>query len=53
MCLLGMGVWDWKDEMVSRNNSEMRSFCYTGVIGARLMLRVMEEEKVLSPLSHS
>jgi len=44
MHLLGMGIWDWKDETVSRNNSEMRSFCYAGVIGAQLMLRVMEEE---------
>ena len=54
MRLLGMGIWDWKDETVSRNNSEMRSFHYAGAIGAWLMLRVMEEEeKVLSPLSHS
>jgi len=54
MRLIGMGIWDWKDETVSRNNSEMISFCYAGVIGAWLMLCAMEEEeKVLSPSSHS
>ena len=52
MCLLGMGVWDWKDETVSRNNSEIRSFRHTGAIGARLMLRAMEEEeKVILSIS--
>ena len=54
MRLLGMGVWDWKDETVSWNNSKIRSFRHAGAIGARLMLRAMEEEeKVPSPLSHS
>ena len=45
MRLLGMGIWDWKDETVSRNNSEIRSFRHAGAIGARLMLRAMEEEE--------
>jgi len=45
MRLLGMGVWDWKDETVSRNNSEIRSFHHAGAIGAWLMLHAMEEEE--------
>ena len=54
MRLLGMAIWDWKEDSPSRNNSELRCFRHAGAIGAQLMLQAMEEEeKVLSPLSHS
>jgi len=47
--LLGMGAWDWRDEGVSWNNSELQSFHHALAIGARLMLlTIEEEEKVLS-----
>jgi len=56
MRLLGMAIWDWKEDSPSRNNAELRCFHHAGAIGARLMLRAMEqEEKVfffLSSLPH-
>jgi len=50
MRLLGMGVCDWKDETVSHNNLEIRSFRHAATIGAWLMLCAMEEEEKV-PLS--
>jgi len=56
MRLLGMAIWDWKEDSPSRNNAELRCFRHAGAIGARLMLRAMEEEEkvffFLSSLLH-
>jgi len=45
--LLAMGVWDWNDEE-KRGLESTRAMHHLAAIGARLMLRALEEEKKVS-----